>query len=336
MKRLFPLLLALVLILSLALPAAASFRDVPENAWYTRYVDLAETFGLMRGRSEERFAPEADIKLSEAIKLASVIRRLWMGGDPMIEGTPWYQVYVDFALDHGIVEHVPENLQAPATRRELAHLLAAALPEEEYPAINRIDDGAIPDVLEDPAVYLLYRAGVLTGGTDGAFRPGDTIRRSEVAAMVVRVVSGYERIHFSLVTPGRTVTVREDDLAGQVYTLVNEARAEAGLPPLAHGAALDLAADRRAAELEQRYGHTRPDGSSCFSIYEELQIPYRQDLDRGENINVGFLTAEEVFAHWMASEGNKQNIMGTYNRLAVSCHVGADGVVYWVQLFANE
>ena len=336
MKKLCTLLLALCLVLTLVSPAFAvstGFSDVPENAWYARSVSLAGQVGLMRGRSETQFAPNANIKLSEAIKLAAVIRRLWMGGDPFTEGTPWYQVYLDFALDHGILESVPTDLNAAATRLELARMLAAALPEEEYPVINRVDDGAIPDLGEEKDVYLLYRAGVLTGDPDGSFRPSDHIRRSEVAAMVVRVVSGDERVHFSLTIPGKTVTVNESSLADEVFALVNQTRREAGLPELKQDPALKEAADRRASELETRLAHTRPGGGSCFTVLTECGVRF---TEAGENIAAGEITDKQVMTDWMSSEGHRENIMGNYDRLAVGCHVGANGVVYWVQLFANE
>ncbi len=333
MKKALSLLLALILALSLVLPAAA-FDDVPEEAWYARPVNLAAQLGMIRGRSETQFVPNADIKLSEAIKLAAVIRRRWMGGSPLEEtGSPWYQVYLDFALEHGILESAPADPNLPATRLDVARLFAAAVPEIEYPAINRVDDGAIPDIPDDPDVYLLYRAGVLTGGDDGSFRPSDPIRRSEVAAMVVRVLIGAERVHFSLISPGRTVTVNESKLADGVFAMVNDVRAAAGLSPLYHDPKLDEAADKRAAELEQRFSHTRPDGSSCFSVLDELKISC---TSAGENIASGYIDAESVMEGWMNSEGHRNNIMGDYGRLAVGCHVGADGVVYWVQLFANE
>ncbi len=56
-----------------------------------------------------------------------------------------------------------------------ASVLAAALPSEALTAINTIADGAIPDVSYSAyyadAVYLLYRAGVLTGSDTAGVSP---------------------------------------------------------------------------------------------------------------------------------------------------------------------
>ena len=64
--------------------------------------------------------------------------------------------------------------------------------------VNRIEAGTIPDVAEDSAVYLLYRAGVLRGDEDGSFYPDTQIRRCEVAAIVTRMVVPALRVRFAL------------------------------------------------------------------------------------------------------------------------------------------
>jgi hypothetical protein len=62
--------------------------------------------------------------------------------------------------------------------------------------------GAMSDILMNYGyaddVYMLYRSGIL-GGSDGArnFMPSTNIRRSEVAAVVCRML-GYDRQEFTL------------------------------------------------------------------------------------------------------------------------------------------
>ena len=52
----------------------------------------------------------------------------------------------------------------------------------------------------------------------------------------------------------------------EVIRLVNEERAEYGLPALTTTDALTAAAAKRAEEISGDYGHDRPDGSSCFTV----------------------------------------------------------------------
>ena len=78
-----------------------------------------------------------------------------------------------------------------------------ALPVSEYTEINSVADGAIPDVavgsIGSAEVYAFYRAGILDGAlADGSFLPESGIKRSEVAAIIVRMFDSAERKSFSL------------------------------------------------------------------------------------------------------------------------------------------
>ena len=86
----------------------------------------------------------------------------------------------------------------------------------------------------------------------------------------------------------------------EVIRLVNEERAEYGLP------ALTAAAAKRAEEISSDYGHDRPDGSSCFTVLPEFGIRYET---AGENIAAGQRTPAQVVRAWMNSEGHRNNIL---------------------------
>ena len=87
----------------------------------------------------------------------------------------------------------------------------------------------------------------------------------------------------------------------EVIRLVNEERAEYGLPALTTTDALTAAAAKRAEEISGDYGHDRPDGSSCFTVLPEFGIRYET---AGENIAAGQKTPAQVVRAWMNSEGH--------------------------------
>ncbi len=120
----------------------------------------------------------------------------------------------------------------------------------------------------------------------------------------------------------------------QVLQLVNEERAKAGVTALAAGPdALNDAAQKRAEELVEEFSHTRPNGTTCFSVLPEygLNASYR-----GENIAMGQYSPSEVMTSWMNSDGHKANILnGNYRSMGVG-YVEADGTYYWVQIFIGE
>ncbi|MDO5141493.1 MAG: S-layer homology domain-containing protein [Eubacteriales bacterium] len=205
-KRLCSLLLAALLALG-AMPSALAgyeyfvpqasyapgqFTDVPEDAWYAPNVRAAYEYGLIDGTSATTFTPDAPLKVAEAVKLAVCLHQIYHTGQVTVaRSQPWYQSYVEQALQSGILAAPRSDYTAPATRAVFASVLAAALPAQALPAINTVPEGAIPDVAATasyaPPVYLLYRAGVLTGVGDGRFLPHDTIKRSEAAAIVTRM-----------------------------------------------------------------------------------------------------------------------------------------------------
>lgn len=121
------------------------------------------------------------------------------------------------------------------------------------------------------------------------------------------------------------------EAAETVTSLVNAARQDAGLSELELDADLCAAAQARAQEIAQSFSHTRPDGSSCFTILEEFGVSYRA---AGENIAMGQRTPEEVMDGWMNSSGHRANILnGTFTSIGVGYYVDGAGAAHWVQIF---
>ena len=71
-------------------------------------------------------------------------------------------------------------------------------------------------------------------------------------------------IHISVV-----VGQYDETASKEVFTLLNEYRVEKGLNPLQPAnLALQAAANIRGREMEKMFGHVRPNGEDCFSVYE--------------------------------------------------------------------
>ena len=184
------------------------FSDVPANQWYTDSVAGAFAFGLMTGTSVTTFEPYGEVTVAEAITMAARIHSIYTTGTEHFDqsrGSAWYQCYLDYAYENGIIgqDYYNSDVKFTATRSEYAEILANALPEEGLTPINRIPDGIVPDVNMKawyaPSVYKLYRAGILTGSdSNGTFSPDTFITRAESAAIVSRIASSDLRVSFSL------------------------------------------------------------------------------------------------------------------------------------------
>lgn len=174
-----------------------TFSDV--SGWYSDYVETCYELGLFSGTATGRFSPDASMTVAEAVKLAACLHSIYeTGSADFTQGDPWWQVYTDYCLENGIMEEAFSDYSNAISRAQFAVLLAEALPDEALSEMNTIADEAIPDVrISDsygPAVYKLYRAGVLTGAdSTGAFHPNTNIRRGEVAAVMTRMVRVSER-----------------------------------------------------------------------------------------------------------------------------------------------
>lgn len=181
---------------------AGQFTDVSDQ-WFAQNVQMAYEYGLMNGTSATTFSPEKNLTLAEAVKMAACLHSIYNTGKAAFPSvTPWYQPYADYSLQNGILAEPYVNYSADATRSDFAALFACALPDEALAVKNTIADNEIPDVRIDysygPAVYKLYRAGILTGDSSGSFNPNSYIQRSEAAAIVTRMANADLRKTVSL------------------------------------------------------------------------------------------------------------------------------------------
>ena len=112
----------------------------------------------------------------------------------------------------------------------------------------------------------------------------------------------------------------------EVLKLTNRERLKEGLDPLTCFSTLQKAADIRTVEIIEYFSHTRPNGSSCFTVAEELDLDYRA---MGENIASGQTTPAWVVNAWMNSDGHRANILNSsFTHLGVG-----EQSNNWVQLF---
>ena len=177
------------------------FTDVRDSDWFSSSVETAYELGLMKGVGASSFLPGGTMTLGEAVALAARLHSIYYTGtETFRQSSPWYQVYVDYALEQDILPRDYSDYTAQATRETCAVLFSRALPASAFPAINTIADGSLSDVVSSKdEIYLLYRAGILTGNDAyGTFVPNSTITRSEVAALVSRIAVPSQRKYVQL------------------------------------------------------------------------------------------------------------------------------------------
>lgn len=179
---------------------ASAFDDVPQNAWFYSDVCYAVKKGLVNGRSAVTFAPDDNLSVAEAIKLADCIYQLYQYGSITLtnDSSLWYKSYVDYALQNNIITKPYSNYTSMISRCDFVEIFFAAMPTSEYTPINGVAINAIPDVKmtdnDASQIYSFYRAGILTGSdSTGSFYPESNIKRSEVAAILTRMFDSSSR-----------------------------------------------------------------------------------------------------------------------------------------------
>lgn len=217
-KKLFAPVLSCALCLSLlSAPASAQnglsnfqrthhytddhFVDVSPISWYAPSVAAAYELGLVNGVGADAFDPDGNVTIAASLALACRLHSIYYNdGAVFTQGTPWYLVYVEYAIQQGIIFPGQfSDYNQEATRRQFAAILARSLPPAALKWINQVEDGSIPDLIPGSPyyddIYSLYRAGILTGNNAlGTFGPEDSIRRSHVAAIVTRMADPDLRI----------------------------------------------------------------------------------------------------------------------------------------------
>ena len=184
-------------------PRPLPFADVLPSAWYYDDVDRAYQSGLINGKTDTAFLPDARMTCAEAVKLAACMHQSYTSGAvTLTPGDPWYQSYADYAWANGVIFR-DYGWNAPISRGDYVEIFAHALPEAAFAPRNSIPDNAIPDVpLSHPQaaeIYKLYRAGILLGSDSaGTFRPDSRIKRSEVAAILTRMMEPEARRDLTL------------------------------------------------------------------------------------------------------------------------------------------
>lgn len=310
MKRLFSLLLALVLVFSLlpAAPAAAAslpFTDVAEGAWYRADVERAYGSGLFLGVSDTRFDPDGTLSLAQTVTLAARVAQLLAEGQVTLQNGSdlWYSTYVKYAQQKSIIGgEYDGRWNEAASRYEMVEIFYA-IPGIDTTEINSIEDNAIPDVhpwdWEAESVYAFYRAGILTGSDGNRFLGDTSIARREVAAILSRLL--YPEMRKSLTLKAAVLPAFSDALTEENLLTILDAfdpdgawivRNAEGLnsswQDWAFGCSTlgDLQGRLGTVVHEQLHGYTSSAGWKSEYIYtgggQSILVPFTQVFDTAE------------------------------------------------------
>ena len=214
MKKILAVMLSVAALVSASSAAmAASYTDVPENAWYTGYVNKISELKGFAGYEDNTFRPDNQITQEEFVK---TVVALTVGEQPEATGEntepkrswkncwdSWAQPYLNKAMEMGLITEEDTDFRyngLPCTRGNMAKIATRAF---EYLKEEKIaDTSAYAAKLKDYAniedkyksyVLQAYGKGIISGYEDGTFRADGILTRAEASSVLVRLIDKAER-----------------------------------------------------------------------------------------------------------------------------------------------
>jgi hypothetical protein len=122
----------------------------------------------------------------------------------------------------------------------------------------------------------------------------------------------------------------------EIIKATNEARATENLPALRASSLLDLAASEKLSDMaiKEYFAHTSPEGVTPWFWIKKNNYKYSV---AGENLAIGFFTAEDTVEAWLNSPSHRANILnGKYREMGVAVkgvEIGDRKGILVVQMF---
>lgn len=174
-----------------------TFSDVPSDAWYAEYVSYLAGKGIVNGKTENTFAPDAQITRAEFVKIIAGVAGADISGSAAsgfsdVASDAWYAPYVAWGVKNGIINGTSATTFNPngnITREDMATIIKRytdfakfTLPTDTA-AADFSDSAQISSYAAD-AVKAMQQANIINGKGDNTFAPKDNATRAEACKML--------------------------------------------------------------------------------------------------------------------------------------------------------
>jgi len=172
--------------------AEVIFKDLHRNTWYKPYVDKLVEKKAIGGYPDGMFRPDNNITRAEFVKMLCIAMG-WQTkntAQPTFSDAPaghWAYQYVQTAIAYGAIGGYPDGNFRPdnnITRGEIAKAIALTLDlPDGSSTLTDIDNSWAKNYIN-----ACVKAEIISGYTDGTFKPEKTATRAEAAKMLVRMI----------------------------------------------------------------------------------------------------------------------------------------------------
>jgi uncharacterized protein YkwD len=250
--------------------------------------------GAVGGYPDDTFRPGNTTSRAQLSKIM-VIAMSWPLLNPptpsfidVAPGSTFYS-YIETAKAHGAIGGYPDGAFRPGayvTRSQLSKMVAVA---EGWPLLNP-PTPSFSDVSPGSAFYTYVETaaarGVVSGYSDGTFRPGGLTNRGQVAKVIYYADT-------SQLTPEEQ----------QTMDTINQRRAALGLVTLRPDPALSRAARRHSYDIGP-LGLCQHDGTDGSSPWDRAAQAGYAGFAMGEVVGCGYPTPLSVVDGWWGSSGH--------------------------------
>lgn len=171
-----------------------TFNDVAVTHWAYDYISRLYNEGVVAGKNEKTFSPDASITKEEFIKLVVSALKLDLSEKAVdfadVNANAWYTPYVSAAVSAGLISGKSDGtfgIGDTLSRQDAAVILSRALASKSDTEVAFADKGDIAPYAED-AIAVMNASGIIKGYTDGTFKPMNSISRAESCAVLCRLL----------------------------------------------------------------------------------------------------------------------------------------------------
>ncbi|NNG67760.1 S-layer homology domain-containing protein [Caldanaerobacter subterraneus] len=247
-KRLLAFLLALIFLLQLNSVSYAQttfygveyapsiyhnmiFKDI-QNSFAKYDIMKMAALSVIRGGGDQKFYPKSYLKKEEAlayiVRLTNTSSSTGVAGSmpatlpPKFKVDDWAKGVIDAALKANLLtkDELNTDFTLNATREEVAYWLAKGLGFQPLSGTDLQQVYTFRDVKDINSSYLPYvgavvKRGIMSGYSDGKFRPKTNITREQMASVLNRVFNySYSLMGYSVLT-GTIKNILQENLVGE-------------------------------------------------------------------------------------------------------------------------
>ena len=180
---------------------AGKYPFTDANGWGKSYISALYNRGIINGKSQDTFAPDAHITRAEFVKLITAMFGLNSGATANfadVAETAWYYPYVANAYQNGYISGIGENQFGPEMnikRQDMAKIIHTVLESKGICGVkaesNAIADfDSISDYAKDH-VLAMCGMGIISGDEYKNFNPNQFATRQEAAKMIFGMLKAY-------------------------------------------------------------------------------------------------------------------------------------------------